>query len=71
MQTETVAANGSASGYPVGRYRVPALGDLSFNAPVASTAVLVFSTDWSAVWDATPAELSARSRFSAAGPRLW
>jgi hypothetical protein len=55
VQTETVAANGSATaGYPVGRYRVPALGDLSFNAPVANTAELVFSRDWSAVWDATP-----------------
>jgi hypothetical protein len=54
IQTETVAADGSVVGYPIGRYRVPALGDLSFNNAAASTADLVFATDWSAVWDATP-----------------
>ena len=54
VQTETVAADGSAVGYPIGRYRVPALGDLSFNNAAASTADLVFATDWSAVWDGTP-----------------
>ena len=54
IQTETLAADGSAVGYPIGRYRVPALGDLSFNNPAASTADLVFSTDWSGVWDGTP-----------------
>jgi hypothetical protein len=54
IQTETVAADGSAVGYPIGRYRVPALGDLSFNSPAASTADLVFAKDWSGVWDGTP-----------------
>ena len=54
IQTETLAADGSAVGYPIGRYRVPALGDLSFNNAAASTADLVFSTDWSSVWDGTP-----------------
>ena len=54
IQTETIAADGSAVGYPIGRYRVPALGDLSFNNAAASTADLVFSTDWSSVWDGTP-----------------
>ena len=54
VQTETVAADGSAVGYPIGRYRVPALGDLSFNNAAASTADLVFSRDWTSVWDATP-----------------
>ena len=48
-----VAADGSAVGYPIGRYRVPALGDLSFNNAAASTADLVFSSDWSSVWDGT------------------
>ena len=54
IQTETIAADGSAVGYPIGRYRVPALGDLSFNNAAASTADLVFSTDWGSVWDGTP-----------------
>ena len=49
-----MAADGSAVGYPIGRYRVPALGDLSFNNAAASTADLVFSTNWSSVWDGTP-----------------
>lgn len=54
VQTETIAADGSAVGYPIGRYRVPALGDLSFNNAAASAADLVFAKDWSAVWDPTP-----------------
>jgi hypothetical protein len=54
VQTETVAADGTAVGYPIGRYRVPGLGDLSFNNAAASTADLVFAKDWSAVWDGTP-----------------
>ena len=54
VQTETVAADGSAVGYPIGRYRVPGLGDLSFNNAAASSADLVFSRDWTSVWDATP-----------------
>lgn len=53
VQTETVAVDGSAAGYPIGRYRVPALGDLSFNSPAASTADLVFAADWTAVWNGT------------------
>ena len=53
VQTETVAADGTAVGYPIGRYRVPALGDLSFNNAAASTADLVFSRDWTSVWDGT------------------
>ena len=54
VQTETVAADGSAVGYPIGRYRVPGLGDLSFNNAAASSADLVFARDWTSVWDATP-----------------
>ena len=53
VQTETLAVDGSAVGYPIGRYRVPALGDLSFNNAAASNADLVFSTNWSSVWDGT------------------
>jgi len=54
IQTETVATDGTAVGYPIGRYRIPALGDLSFNNAAASTADLVFARDWTAVWDGTP-----------------
>jgi hypothetical protein len=54
VQTECVAADGSVAPNPRGRYCIPALGDLNFNEPAASTADTVYRTDWSGVWDATP-----------------
>jgi hypothetical protein len=54
VQTECVAADGSVTPNPRGRYCIPALGDLNFNEPAASTANTVYKRDWSAVWDATP-----------------
>jgi hypothetical protein len=53
VQTECVAADGAAAPNPRGRHCIPALGDLNYNEPAASTADTVFSTDWSAVWNAS------------------
>lgn len=53
IQTECVAANGSAGSNPRGRYCVPALGDNNVNQAAASTADLVFAKNWSTAANAS------------------
>ena len=52
VQTECIAADGSVAPNPRGRSCIPALGDLTYNEPAASTVATVFKKDWSPVWNA-------------------